>query len=139
MFAASRTDIRDRVTGSASAAGGHASADAVEGAIAALGREAGLVLIFVSGDVDRDAAASEAHAAAGGAHVVGMTGTGVIDANGLLRSGCSAIAFSASLSVGVGAADSGDSRAAGRDATAEALSAVDDVPHSVVLLFVDSE
>jgi hypothetical protein len=139
MFPASRIHTHDRVAGSASAAGRHACADAVKGAIAALGREAGLVLIFTADEFDHDAAAGEAHAAAGGAHVVGMTGTGVIDANGLLGSGCAAIAFSASLAVGIGAVDSGDSRAAGRDATAEALSEVDDAPHAVVLLFVDSE
>jgi hypothetical protein len=138
MFAAGRTHTRDRVAGSASAGGGDACTVAVEGAIAALGREAGLVLIFTSGDVDSGAAAGEAYAAAEGAHVVGMTGTGVIDASGLLRSGCSAIAFSASLCVGVGAVDSDDSRAAGREATAEALDAVGDASHSVVLLFVDS-
>jgi hypothetical protein len=139
VFPASRIHTRDRVAGSASAAGRHACTDAVKGAIAALGREAGLVLIFTAGDVDPDAAADEAHAAAGGAHVIGMTGTGVIDRNGLLRSGCSAIAFSASLPIGIGSVDSGDSRAAGRNATAEALSAIDDAPHAVVLLLVDSE
>src|SRR6476661_7473274 len=99
MFAAGRTHTRHRVAASASAVGSDGCAVAVEGAVAALGREAGLVLIFTSGDVDSDAAASEAYAAAEGAHVVGMTGTGVIDERGLLRSGCSAIAFSASLCV----------------------------------------
>jgi hypothetical protein len=139
MFTAGRTDIRNRVAASASSSGSHACADAVERAIAALGREAGLVLIFTSGDVDPDVAASEAKAAAGGAHVAGMTGTGAIDADGLLRSGCSAIAFSSSLSTGVGAAETDDSRRAGRDATAAALAAIDDWPHGAMLLFVDSE
>lgn len=139
MFPAARIEIRDRVAASASAAGSHACADAVEGAVAALGREAGLVVIFTAGDVDPDDAAGDARAAAGGAHVVGMTGTGAIDADGLLQTGCSAIAFSSSLAAGLGAADAGDARTAGRDATAEALAAIDDSPYGVVLLLVDSE
>jgi hypothetical protein len=139
MSPAGRTDISYHVAGSASAAGSHACADAVESAVAALGREAGLVLVFTSGEVDLDAAASEAQEAAGGALVAGMTGTGVIDAGGLLKSGCSAIAFSSSLSTGIGVVEAGDSRTAGRDATAEALAAIDDAAHCVLLLFVDSE
>jgi hypothetical protein len=139
MSPASRTDISYRVAGSASAAGSHACRNAVESAIAALGGEAGLVLIFSSGDADPDATASEAQEAAGGALVAGMTGTGVIDGRGLLKSGCSAIAFSSSLSTGIGAVEAGDSRRAGSDATAEALAAVDDAAHRVLLLFVDSE
>jgi hypothetical protein len=139
MFPAARTDIRNRVAGSGSAAGSHASGAAVERAIASLGGEAGLVLVFTAGDVDPDTAAGEAQAAAGGAHVAGMTGTGAIDEQGLLKTGCSAIAFSSSLSTGVGAVEAGDSRTAGRDATANALAAIGDAPHGVVLLFVDSE
>jgi hypothetical protein len=107
--------------------------------MADLGGEAGLVLIFTAGEIDPDAAAVEAKAAAGGAHVAGMTSTGTIGARGLLKSGCSAIAFSSSLSSGVGVADAGDSRTAGRDATAEALAVIDDAPHGALLLFVDSE
>jgi hypothetical protein len=137
--ARTRTDIRDRVAASASAAGSRACSDAVEGAMAALGREAGLVLIFTADDVDPDGVAREAQEAAGGAHVAGMTGTGAIGAHGLLEAGCSAIAFSSSLAAGVGAVEAGDARAAGRDATAEALAAIDDAAHGVVLLLVDSE
>jgi hypothetical protein len=139
MFAAGRTHTRDRVAASASAAGARATAVAVEGAISALGQEAGLVLIFVSGDVDLDAAACEAKEAAGDAHVAGMTGTGAIDTDGLLKNGCVAIAFSSALSAGVGAVDATDPRAAGRDATAEALAGIDASPHGIVLLLVDSE
>jgi hypothetical protein len=139
MFSSTRTDIGDRVAGSASATGPQPCADAVERAIAQLGRDAGLVLIFTAGDLDPEAAASEAQAAAGGAHVAGMTGTGVIDAHGLVQTGCSAIAFPSSLATGVGAVATCDSRAAGRDATAEALRAINGAPHAVVLLFVDSE
>lgn len=139
MFPATTPDICDRVAGSASAAGTHACADAVEGAIAALGTEPGLVLIFPTGDADPDAVAAEAQAAAGGALVAGMTGTAALGAGGVIDSGCSAIAFSASLHAGVGAVEAGDPRTAGHDATAKALAAIDDDPYGVVLLFVDSE
>jgi hypothetical protein len=139
MVPAATPDICNRVAGSASAAGTRACADAVEGAIRALGRDAGLVLIFPAGDVDPAAAAGEAQAAAGRACVAGMTGTGAIGADGLVASGCSAIAFSSSLPFGVGAVEAGNARPAGRDAAASAIAAIDDAPHSVLLLFVDSE
>jgi hypothetical protein len=139
MFAVARTHTHDRVAGSASATGSRAAAVAVEGAIDALGREAELVLFFLSGDVDPDAAASEASDAAGDAHVAGMTGTGSIDADGLLETGCVAIAFSSALSAGLGAVEAGDPRAAGRGATAEALAGIADSPHAIVLMLVDSE
>src|SRR5215831_19833459 len=113
MFPAARSDIRYHVAGSASATGRRACAEAVEQAIAALGQEAGLVLIFPAGDVDPDVAAREAQAAAGGAHVAGMTGTGAIEAHRLVKTGCSAIAFSSSFSAGIGAVEGGDPRAAG--------------------------
>jgi hypothetical protein len=139
MSPAARTDIRERVAGSASAGGERASAEAVEQAIAELGREPGLVLVFPAADADPDAVAAEAQAAASGASVAGMTGTAAIGANGLVETGCSAIAFSASLPTGVGASQSGDPRAAGREATAKAVATIGDAPHAIVLLFVDSE
>ena len=139
MVPTATPDIRNRVAGSASEAGPHACGEAVEGAIRALGRDAGLVLIFPAGDVDPVAAADEAQAAAGSACVAGMTGTGAIGAGGLVATGCSAIAFSSSLPFGVGAVEGGDARRAGRNAAASALAAIDDAPHSVLLLFVDSE
>ena len=134
-----RTHIRERVAGSASAGGGRAPANAVERAIAALGHEPGLVLVFPSGDVDPGTVAAEAQEAAGSALVAGMTGTAVIGAEGVVDVGCSAIAFSESLPAGVGTARADDARAAGREATARALAAIDDAPHGVLLLFVDSE
>jgi hypothetical protein len=139
MYPAARSDIRYHVAGSASAVGTRACADSVEQAVAALGHEAGLVLVFPAGDVDPEVAAREAQEAAGGAHVAGMTGTGAIEEHRLVKTGCSAIAFSSSLSTGVGAVEAGDPRTAGREATAEALAAIDDAPPRVVLLFVDSE
>jgi hypothetical protein len=134
-----KLDTCEHVAGSAWAAGSNASAEAVEGAIAALGREPGLVLFFPAGLVDPDAVAVEAHAAARGARVAGMTGTGAIGAAGPIESGCSAIAFSSSLGAGVGAVEAADPRTAGREAAAQALAAIDDAPYAIVLLFVDSE
>ena len=78
MSPAARTDIRERVAGSASAAGSRPCADAVERAIEDLGREPGLVLVFPAGDADPDAVAAEAQETAAGVHVAGMTGTAAI-------------------------------------------------------------
>jgi hypothetical protein len=139
MTPAAKTDIRERVAGSASAVGTRACADAVERAIAALGCEPGLVLVFPAGDADPDTIAAEAQEAAAGACVAGMTGSGAIGAEGRVDAGCSAIAFSASLPTGVGRAEGVDSRAAGREATSKAVAAIGDAPYGVVLLFVDSE
>ncbi|MFL5937408.1 MAG: FIST N-terminal domain-containing protein, partial [Gaiellaceae bacterium] len=58
----------------------------------ALGADPGLVLIFPTGTADPADAAGQAQAAAGDAHVVGMTGTGAITADGAIATGCSAIA-----------------------------------------------
>jgi hypothetical protein len=129
------------VAGSSSAAGEHACANAVHGAIAALGQEPGLVLVFPAGDAhpDPESVAAEAQAAARGALVAGMTGTGAIGADGPVHTGCSAIAFSSALSAGVGAVETGDPRAAGHDAAALAIASIDDAPHAILLLFVDSE
>jgi hypothetical protein len=139
MSPAARTHIRERVAGSASAGGPRPCADAVERAIAELGSEPGLVLVFPARDADPDAVAAEAHEAAGGACIAGMTGTAAIGAEGLVDIGCSAIAFSASLQAGVGTSQGGDPRAAGREATAKAMAAIHEAPHGIVLLFVDSE
>ena len=68
-----------------------------------------------------------------------MTGTGVITPGGAIESGCSAVAFDASVPVGIGTAISADPRAAGRTAAAEALVDVDQGRHVALLLFVDSE
>jgi hypothetical protein len=127
------------VAGSASAVGPDACADAIDGAITALGNVPGLVLIFPSGEAEPHAAAADATAAAGDALVAGMTGTGAIGTGGLVETGCSAIAFSSSLDAGVGTGEARDPRAAGRQATEEAVAAMDGVRHGVVLLFVDSE
>jgi hypothetical protein len=139
MSPAARTDIRERVAGSASATGRRSCAEAVERAIEELGREPGLVLVFPAGDADPYAVPTEAREAAGGAAVAGMSGTAAIGANGLVDTGCSAIAFSDALPTGVGASESGEPRTAGREATAKAMASVDGAPHGIVLLFVDSQ
>ena len=104
-----------------------------------LGSNPGLVLVFSAPDADPDAVAAEAQQAASGASVAGMTGTAAIGANGLVDTGCSAIAFSSSMPTGVGTSQSGDPRAAGREATTKAVATIGDASHAIVLLFVDSE
>ena len=116
---------RDRLAGAGAAVGARAPFEAVEEAVEALGRDPGLVLIFPTGVLDPQEAATQAQAAAGDARVAGMTGTGAITLGGAIESGCSAVAFDSSLSVGVGTGTSSDPRAAGRSAAAEALFGVD--------------
>ena len=113
---------------------------AVEQAVEGLGGEPGLVLIFPTGVFDPAEAAAQARAAAGDAQVVGMTGTGAITADGAIATGCSAIAFNASMPFGVGISASVDPREAGRVAAEEALAAAETRNgHPLLLLFVDSE
>jgi hypothetical protein len=117
-----------------------ASFGAVTQAVDALGADPGLVLIFPTGTVDPADAAGQAQAAAGDAHVVGMTGTGAITADGAITTGCSAIAFSRSLSVGVGVGTAIEPRARGREAAEGAFGVVDtERGYPVLLLFVDSD
>ena len=69
-----------------------------------------------------------------------MTGTGAITADGAIATGCSAIAFSPSLAVGVGVGTALEPRARGREAAEEALGFVDPKSgHPLLLLFVDSD
>ena len=113
---------------------------AVEQALEAVEGDAGLVLIFPTGVDDPAEAAEQAQAAAGDAHVVGMTGTGAITPDGAITTGCSAIAFSSSLAVGVGVGAAKGPRTRGREAAEQALGFVDaGSGHPVLLLFVDSD
>jgi hypothetical protein len=131
---------RDRLAGAGAALGARASFEAVEEAVDALGREPGLVLIFPTGVLDSQEAATQAQAAAGSARVAGMTGTGAITLGGAIESGCSALAFASTVPVGVGTGTSSNPRNAGRSAADEALSGLElDDRHAVLLLFVDSE
>ena len=139
MLLPGRPDTRKHVAGAATAAGRDSCGEAVERAIANLGQEPGLVLFFPTGHIDADAAAVEAWKAARGACVAGMTGTCAIGGDGLIETGCSAIAFSSTLPAGVGAVEGGDPRAAAREAVVRPSPATDGAPYRVVLLFVDSE
>jgi hypothetical protein len=131
---------RDRLAGAGVADGLRATSDAVEGAVGALGRDPGLVLIFPTGVLDPGEVTTQAKEAAGKARVAGMTGTGAITSSGAIETGCSAIAFDSALPVGVGIGTSTDPRGAGRSAAAEALLGVDrSAGHAALLLFVDSE
>jgi hypothetical protein len=114
--------------------------EAVEEAIEALGRDPGLVLIFPTGVIDPQEAATQAQAAAGDARVAGMTGSGAITFGRAIETGCSAIAFDSSFPFGVGTGTTSDPRTAGQSAAAEALFGVDcNGGHAALLLFVDSE
>jgi len=139
MTPAAIANTSERLAASASASGPNACAAAVEGAVATLDHDPGLVLIFPAGHDDPDAAAGEARVAACGARVAGMTGTAAISAGDVIASGCSAIAISSALATGVGVAETDDPRRAGLHATETALAEIDDAAHAVVLLFVDSE
>jgi hypothetical protein len=139
MYPAAKTDTRDRIAASASAEGRDSCGEAVEHAVVGLGGEPSLVLIFTAGSVDPDADARAAQLAAGGAQVAGMTGTAAIGPDRPLKTGYSAVALSSAFSTGVSAVEAQDPRTAGREATAEALAAIDDAPHAAVLLFIDSE
>jgi hypothetical protein len=126
-------------TGGGCAEGARASFDAVQQAVGALESEAGLVLFFPTG-IDPAQAVADAQAAAGDALVAGMTGSGAIAAGGAIATGCSALAFSAAVPVGIGTAAAPDPRAAGRAAAEEALACVDAANgYPLLLLFVDSE
>jgi hypothetical protein len=131
---------RGPLAGAGSVDDPNGSYEAVERALDALDRDPGLVLIFPTGVDDPGDAVAQAQAAAGDAQVVGMTGTGAITAGGAIATGCSALAFTASLPFGVGVGASREPRAAGRAAAEKALDEVDpDAGHPVLLLFVDSE
>ena len=133
--------VATREVYAASAAG--SPRQAVEGAVDALGRRPGCVLAFVAEEAELLRAATETAArVAPGVPVAGMTGSGVMTPDGPLLEGCAAIAFDASMGVGVGVGHhaSADPRSAGRSATREALAQVErDDGHPVLLLFVDPD
>jgi hypothetical protein len=142
VSAATHDVVRTRApfAGASSAEGARACFEAVKQAVSALGRDAGLVLIFPTGVADPRDALAQAQAAAGEAQVAGMTGSGAITAGGAIANGCSALAFAESVPVGVGVDGAGEPRAAGRAAAEDALARVEPrAGHTVLLLFVDSE
>jgi hypothetical protein len=106
------------------------------------GRPASIVLVFPPAGVPPAESAEQAAAAAGGAHVAGMTSADVLTSSGPVVEGCAALAFDDSVQAGIGIATraSADPRAAGRAATADALAGLDrESGHSLLLLFVDPD
>ena len=128
------------IAASASATGEDAVRSACDDAVGALDGEVGLVLAFVSGEPDFEAAAESLQAAAGeGVPTAGMTGKGLISAEGPIDEGCVAVAFSTRVQAAVGAIPeaSSDLRSAGRETTQRALDGLGSEP-DLVMLFIDS-
>jgi hypothetical protein len=134
-----RTTTTQQIAAAAAASGGDAVAEAGRRAMEALGTEAGLVIAFASGELNFDGAAAELQSAAGSAPTAGMTGKGLITADGPLDEGCVAIAFDKQVRAAVSASRqaSRDLRAAGRACTSEALQALGGKAE-LILLFIDS-
>jgi hypothetical protein len=136
-----RTRTRVPLAAAGSAVGRRATAAAIEEAVAKLQQEPSFVLFFpATGNPDETA--RQAREAAAGVPIAGMTGSDAIAAAGPLEGGCSAIAFSASVSVGIGVAEraSRDRRAAGRAAATEAFARLDESRgDAVLLLFLDPD
>jgi hypothetical protein len=126
-----------------SAAAGGSTPAAVERAVGDLGRTPGGVLAFVAGSAEAAQQARETSARlAPGVPFAGLTGSGVIGAQGPLAAGCAAIAFDPRVGVGVGVAEQAslDPRGAGRSAAREALARVErDGGYRVLLLFADPD
>jgi hypothetical protein len=94
----------------------------------------------MSGELDFDASAADLQKSAGpGASTAGMTGTGLITADGPLDQGCVAVAFGASVRASVAAAPRAatDLRAAGRSSTDQALGSLGEAA-DLLLLFIDT-
>lgn len=129
----------EAIAGAAAATGEDAATTAVREASAGL-HEPGLVLIFPTG-LNAGTVAIDAVAAAGGAQVAGMTGSGAISPAGAIEAGCSAIAFERSVGVGLGVSrDAGGNlgHAASR-AVRQALGGVEGrIGRTVVLLMLDT-
>ena len=108
-------------------------------AVEQLGATPGLVLAFVSGEMDFDASAAAMQRIAGeGVPTAGFSGIGVFSAEGPIDEGCVAVAFGDGVSASVArAGDAGaDLRAAGRAATAAALEGLEGSA-DIALLFID--
>jgi methyl-accepting chemotaxis protein len=99
-----------------------------------------LLLAFASGELDFDRSATAIQEAAGeGVPTAGMTGKGLIAAEGPVDEGCIAIAFGPRITASVGASPeaSADLRTAGGLSTQQALDGLDGSA-DLVLLFIDS-
>ena len=90
-------------------------------------RSAAFALVFPPHTLPPEAVTAEAAAGAPGVPWAGMSSDGVIGADGSVRRGCAAIAFDASVRVGVGVGGNvgSDPRAAAAHATEAALAALD--------------
>lgn len=131
---------RQGIAASATATGDNAVAEASREAVDAVDGKAGLVLAFVSGELDFKRSAAALQEAAGtGVPTAGLTGKGLITADGPLDEGCVAIAFSTEIAAAVGAMPeaSDDLRSAGRATTAQALDGLG-ADADLVLLFIES-
>ena len=135
--------MRAATTQELAAAASSSEADAIErscsDAVQALEGEVGLLIAFASGELDYDAGAEALERAAGGAPAAGMTGKGLMSEGGPVDEGCVAIAFGRDVSAALGRRvdASSDLRAAGHDATKEALEGLG-ADADMVILFIDS-
>lgn len=113
-------------------------ADALREACSGL-PQAAFALVFPPHTLPPEAVTAEAADGAPGVPWAGMSSDGVIGADGSVRRGCAAIAFDASVRVGVGVGGNvgSDPRAAAAHATEAAFAALDDEEPSLLLLFFD--
>lgn len=128
----------------ATALAASASANGVTGprvaahqALSEHGGEAGLILAFVS-SIEPAAAAAELAAAAEGVPCIGITGKGAIASDRFVEEGCSILALDRSVGVGIGIreAASANLRESAREASREALDAVDGRSGRTLLLLL---
>jgi hypothetical protein len=134
-----RAATKEEIAASAAVSGEGAVGEACRQAVDSLGNPASLVLAFASGELDYETSAKDLGLAGAGAATAGMTGKGLITAEGPLDHGCVAIAFGNQVQAKVAASRnaSRDLRAAGRACTSEALEGLDGEA-DLVLLFIDS-
>jgi hypothetical protein len=127
------------IAASASASGPEAVGEACTEAVRALDGEVGLLLAFASGELDYDASAEAIERAGAGSPTAGLTGKGLISAEGPIDEGCVAMAFGPQVKASVGASPeaSSDLRSAGRISAERALEGLDDEA-GLMLLFIDS-
>jgi hypothetical protein len=130
----------DQLGAACAAQGPDGAGEAVAAAVAELDGRPSVVLAFPTG-LDPARAAVDARAAAEGAIVVGMPGSGAIGQGGAFETGCSALAFHSDVQAGVGVAleTSQRLRDTARHAVGDALALVDTSRgHPLVLLFLDA-
>jgi hypothetical protein len=131
---------RQGIAAAASSSGEGAIADACRDAVGALGSEPGLVLAFVSGELDFESSAEAMQRFAGaGVPTAGMTGKGLISAEGPIDEGCVAVAFGSHVRAAVASAPGAgsDLRAAGQASTRDALASLGE-DADLVMLFIDA-